>query len=33
MNADNVIDAIDDSLLVPGDDFGFNETASYFEYV
>ena len=32
-NADNVIDAIDDSLLVPGDDFGFNETASYFEDV
>ena len=32
-NADNVIDAIDDSLLVPGDDFGFGETSSYFEDV
>ena len=30
-NNDNVVDAIDDSLLVSGDDFGFNETSSYFE--
>jgi len=30
-NNDGVIDAIDDSLLIPGDDFGFNETSSYFE--
>lgn len=30
-NNDNVVDAIDDSLLVSGDDFGFNETTSYFE--
>ena len=30
-NNDGVIDTIDDSLLMPGDDFGFNETTSYFE--
>jgi hypothetical protein len=30
-NNDGVINAIDDSLLLPGDDFGFNETSSYFE--
>ena len=30
-NNDGVIDVIDDSLLLSGDDFGFNETASYFE--
>ena len=30
-NNDGVIDTIDDSLLMPGDDFGFNETSSYFE--
>ena len=30
-NSDGVIDVIDDSLLLSGDDFGFNETASYFE--
>jgi hypothetical protein len=30
-NNDNVVDAIDDSLLVSGDDFGFNETSSFFE--
>jgi hypothetical protein len=30
-NNDEVINAIDDSLLLPGDDFGFNETSSYFE--
>ena len=30
-NNDGVIDTIDDSLLMPGDDFGFNETVSYFE--
>jgi len=32
-NNDNVIDAIDDSLLVSGDDFGFNETSGFFEDV
>jgi len=32
-NDDNVINAIDDSLLMPGDDFGFNETTSFFEDV
>jgi hypothetical protein len=30
-NNDGTIDTIDDSLLMPGDDFGFNETSSYFE--
>jgi hypothetical protein len=30
-NNDGVIDAIDDDLLLPGDDFGFNETVSFFE--
>jgi len=32
-NSDNVVDALDDALLVSGDDFGFNETTSYFEDV
>ena len=32
-NDDGVVDTIDDSLLMPGDDFGFNETSSYFEDV
>ena len=30
-NNDGVIDIIDDSLILSGDDFGFNETVSYFE--
>lgn len=30
-NNDGVIDIIDDSLLLSGDDFGFNETSSFFE--
>ena len=30
-NNDNVVNAIDDALLLSGDDFGFNETTSYFE--
>lgn len=30
-NEDGVIDTIDDALLLPGDDFGFNETSSFFE--
>jgi len=30
-NNDGVVDTIDDSLLLPGDDFGFNETSSFFE--
>jgi len=30
-NNDGIINTIDDSLLIPGDDFGFNETTSYFE--
>ena len=32
-NNDNVIDALDDALLVSGDDFGFNETSGFFEDV
>jgi len=32
-NDDGVIDTIDDSFLVSGDDFGFNETVSFFEDV
>ena len=32
-NNDNVVDALDDALLVSGDDFGFNETAGFFEDV
>lgn len=32
-NNDGVIDIIDDSLLLSGDDFGFNETVSFFEDV
>jgi hypothetical protein len=30
-NDDGVVNTIDDSLLLSGDDFGFNETTSYFE--
>lgn len=32
-NDDGVINTIDDSFLLSGDDFGFNETISYFEDV
>ena len=32
-NNDGVVDVIDDSLLISGDDFGFNETVSFFEDV
>lgn len=30
-NGDNVINAADDPLIEPGDDFGFNETNSFFQ--
>jgi hypothetical protein len=32
-NNDTVIDALDDALLVSGDDFGFSETSGFFEDV
>ena len=30
-NNDNVIDSIDDNLIVPGDDFGFNDETFFFQ--
>jgi hypothetical protein len=30
-NNDNVINSADDALIPPGDDFGFNETTSFFQ--
>ena len=32
-NNDTIVDALDDALLVSGDDFGFNETSGFFEDV
>lgn len=32
-NNDAIVDALDDALLVSGDDFGFNETSGFFEDV
>ena len=31
LNADNVIDTVDDALVGPGDDFGFSEGLEFFQ--